>query len=226
MTDLVKAWLNGTLPNEGIEVAPGANTPFLNLAFDSKESNQTSHEPQLEIALSKIGPIGPIGPIGAAGPAGTAGSTGPPGPNGLIGPIGLQGPQGIAGTDGTKWFTASGPPEQALGALSDHYIDLSSGDIWQKITDNGGPIWALQGNLRGPQGPAGSEGPAGPAGANGIPGPRGDPGPAGLPGSAGAPGETGLPGPAGPPGPAAVWPPQILPRGDLAMGEFTQGPPP
>jgi hypothetical protein len=28
------------------------------------------------------------------------------------------------------------------------------------------------------------------------------------------------PEPAGPPGPAAVWPTHILPRGDLAMGEF------
>lgn len=89
--------------------------------------------------------------------------------------------------------------------------------------DNGGPIWALQGNIRGPQGPAGSEGPAGATGANGIPGPPGDPGPAGLPGSAGAPDETGPPGPAGPPGPVAVWPTHILPRGDLAMGRIHPG---
>src|SRR5687768_8325339 len=45
VTDLVKAWLNGALLNEGFEIAPSANTTFLNLAFDSKESDQTSHEP-------------------------------------------------------------------------------------------------------------------------------------------------------------------------------------
>ena len=229
VTDLVKAWLNGALLNEGIEIAPSANTTFLNLAFDSKESDQTSHEPRLEISLSKIGPIGPVGPIGPQGSQGIPGPqgpVGPPGPEGPIGATGIQGPQGIAGADGTKWLSAIGSPEEETGALSDHYIDLSNGDVWQKVTANGGPIWALQGNIRGPEGPPGSEGPPGATGANGIPGPPGDPGPPGLPGSAGAPGATGPPGPVGPPGPAAVWPPYILPRGDLAMGEFTQGPPP
>jgi hypothetical protein len=48
------------LVKEGIEVEASPRTTFLNLAFDSKESNQTSHEPRLEISLSKIGPIGPI----------------------------------------------------------------------------------------------------------------------------------------------------------------------
>jgi hypothetical protein len=51
VTTLVKAWLNGTLVNEGIEIAPSANTKFLDLAFDSKESDRTSHEARLEISL-------------------------------------------------------------------------------------------------------------------------------------------------------------------------------
>jgi hypothetical protein len=75
----------------------------------------------------------------------------------------------------------------------------------------------------------GDKGDPGEPGLNGAPGPQGPsgvPGPAGLPGSAGPPGETGPPGPAGAPGPAAVWPPHILPRGDLAMGDFTQASPP
>src|SRR5438874_4674164 len=107
VTDWVKGWLSGTLANEGIEVEPSATTTFLNLAFDSKESNQTSHEPRLEIALSKIGPIGPIGPLG---PQGIAGPAGPVGAGGPAGPAGTTGPQGIAGADGTKWFSSSGPP--------------------------------------------------------------------------------------------------------------------
>src|SRR6266404_4588212 len=34
VTDWVKAWLNGTLVNEGIELEASASTSFLNLAFD------------------------------------------------------------------------------------------------------------------------------------------------------------------------------------------------
>jgi hypothetical protein len=53
VTTLVKAWLDGKLINEGIEIAPSANTKFLDLAFDSKESDRTSHEARLEISLGK-----------------------------------------------------------------------------------------------------------------------------------------------------------------------------
>jgi hypothetical protein len=53
VTDWVKAWLDGTLPNEGIAIEPSAATTFLDLAFDSKESTQTSHEAKLEISLRK-----------------------------------------------------------------------------------------------------------------------------------------------------------------------------
>ena len=229
VTEVVKAWLNGTLVNEGIEIAPSAAATFLNLAFDSKESDLTSHEPRLEISLSKIGPVGPIGPIGPQGIPGIAGPTGPPGalgPEGSVGATGAQGPQGVAGADGTKWYSWTGEPQPQTGALWDYYIDLTSGDVWQKVSDEGGPVWSLQGNIRGPQGSIGPEGPAGVAGPVGPPGPEGVAGPPGLTGPAGPPGEIGSQGAAGPPGPAAVWPPHILPRGDLAMGEFTQGSPP
>jgi Collagen triple helix repeat (20 copies) len=229
VTDWVKAWLNGTLINEGIEIKPGANTTFLNLAFDSKESDQTSHEPRLEISLSKIGPLGPIGPSGPQGPQGVAGPAGPAGPTGSPGPSGAAGPtgpQGVAGADGTNWFSSTGGPHEDLGALSDYYIDLSNGVVWQKINDEGNLVWTVLGNIRGPQGPAGPEGREGAPGAAGSSGLPGIPGPAGLPGLTGPPGEIGPQGSAGPPGPAAVWPTHILPRGDLAMGDFTQGSPP
>lgn len=53
VTNWVKAWLDGTLPNEGIVIEPSATTEFLDLSFDSKESDRTSHEARLEISLSK-----------------------------------------------------------------------------------------------------------------------------------------------------------------------------
>jgi collagen triple helix repeat protein len=156
VTDWVKAWLGGTLANEGIQIEPGATTTLLDLSFDSKESNQTSHEPRLEVSLSRTG---------LAGPQGVPGVPGIPGPPGVPGATGSTGPVGPAGSQGV-------------------------------------------------QGPQGIAGPAGPAGVSGDIGPVGPIGP------------IGPAGPAGPPGPPAVWPTRIEPRGDLAMGEFTQGPPP
>lgn len=229
VTDWVKAWLIGDLVNEGIAIEASATTSFLNLAFDSKESNQTSHEPRLEIALSRIGPTGPVGPMGSQGFPGIAGPLGPPGvpgEPGSTGPPGPTGPQGIAGGNGTKWFSWTGSPAASLGDVWDFYLDVSTGDVWQKASDQDGSVWAMKGNIRGAQGLAGPEGPAGAVGLAGVPGPTGAAGPAGSRGLQGPPGEPGAAGPPGPPGPAAVWPIRILPQGDLAMGEFTQGPPP
>jgi hypothetical protein len=229
VTGWVKAWLSGSLANEGIEIEASATTATLNLAFDSKESNQTSHEPRLEISLSRIGAIGPVGPMGPIGPQGIAGPTGPAGANGVpgpAGPAGSTGAQGIVGNDGTKWFAFSGPPAADLGSLSDYYLNLANGEIWQKVSNEGGPVWTLQGNIRGTPGANGIDGVTGSTGPTGPQGPAGISGPTGSSGPAGPPGEPGSQGPAGPAGPAAVWPTRIAPRGDLAMGEFTQGSPP
>jgi len=229
VTAWVKAWLGGTLANEGIEIEASGTTSNLNLAFDSKESNQTSHEPRLEISLSRIGPAGPQGPPGAPGVAGSPGASGPPGVPGGMGPIGPAGfsgppgPQGLAGPSGTRWFSWTGVPDQNLGTLFDYYLDLATGDVWRKVNNEGGPMWSMQGNLRGVKGDLGPEGPRGEAGAQGPPGASGPSGPGGISGPIGPMGPVG---PAGPAGPAAVWPTHIAPQGDLAMGEFTQGFPP
>jgi hypothetical protein len=53
VTQWVKDWLDGGLKNEGILIEPGTDTDFLDLWFDSKESNQTSHEARLEITLAR-----------------------------------------------------------------------------------------------------------------------------------------------------------------------------
>jgi hypothetical protein len=51
VTPWVKAWLDNKLVNEGIVIEPGADTDVLDLSFDSKESDRTSHEARLEITL-------------------------------------------------------------------------------------------------------------------------------------------------------------------------------
>jgi hypothetical protein len=51
VTTWVKAWLDHRLVNEGIVIEPGADTDLLDLFFDSKESDRTSHEARLEITL-------------------------------------------------------------------------------------------------------------------------------------------------------------------------------
>ena len=53
VTNWVKAWRDNTLQNEGIVIEPGTDTDFLDIWFDSKESNQTHHEARLEITLRK-----------------------------------------------------------------------------------------------------------------------------------------------------------------------------
>lgn len=201
-----------------------------------------------------VGPVGQIGPAGVAGPAGLQGPQGVAGPGGDAGPEGpagrdgAVGPQGFAGANGATWYSQTGPPTEGLGALHDFYLDVTSGDVWQKQLNSGGGVsWILLGNIRGPSGAAGITGPAGPEGPSGAIGPIGAPGPQGPAGEPGAPGPQGMPGmqgptgapgapgtpgaigpegPQGPAGPAAVWPTRFEPQGDLSMGEFTQGPTP
>jgi hypothetical protein len=234
VTDWVKAWVSGTLPNEGFMIEASASTAYLNLAFDSKESASTSHEPRLEIALSKIGPAGPQGPQGpsgvpgARGEAGAAGVAGPVGPQGPTGSPGSVGPIGAPGVNGAAWHTGQAGPEVALGAPGDYYLDTLSGDVFAK-SEGDAPSWSLVANIKGSAGAAGAAGApgeAGPVGAQGMTGPQG---PAGAPGAGGPQGPAGAkgdPGPAGPQGPAGVWPTRLQPQGDLSMGEFTQGPTP
>ena len=89
ITSLVQRWLGGNLPNNGIAIAlVGTKGCF---GFDSKESQFTSHEPELELAFS--GATGPQGPQGATG------ATGPQGPQGLSGPQGPAGSPGLSGVN-------------------------------------------------------------------------------------------------------------------------------
>lgn len=99
VTQLVQKWVSGQTPNHGL--ALGLSGAAGSVWFDSKESDATSHEPELLIALSgPAGPQGLQGPQGLPGPAGARGATGATGTQGLPGapgPIGPAGPQGPAG---------------------------------------------------------------------------------------------------------------------------------
>jgi hypothetical protein len=136
VTELVRDWLDGTLPNHGLGlVAADGKT---HAACANKELGPYRVPAELELVY--------------AGPSQTAtpGQPGPAGPAGKQGLPGIQGPAGLNGSAGVP-------------------------------------------------GPVGDTGPAGPAGEQGLPGERGPAGPATLP----------------------VY--RILPRGDVSMGEFTQG---
>ncbi len=77
ITPLVQPWLSGEVPNNGIALAPVGTTG--SFGFDSKESQFTSHEPELELAFA-----------GAPRPQGAPGSTGPQGPKGRVALLGCR----------------------------------------------------------------------------------------------------------------------------------------
>jgi len=98
---MVKNWLDGVLPNNGVALLPSAGSA-INVFFDSKEATATSHPAQLLIFLQNQGPVGPIGPQGPQGSQGPAGPQGPPGNSGATGPAGPAGPQGATGLAGPQ----------------------------------------------------------------------------------------------------------------------------
>jgi hypothetical protein len=158
VTDWVKAWLAGTLANEGFVIETGSVSTTLNLYFDSKESTVTSHEPQLDITL--MGSPGPAGPQGPPGPQGSTGAAGAPGPAGSPGPAGPIGPQGTTGATGVAGPTGATGPIGPGGPQGPQGVPGAPGS-------------------QGPQGPIGVQGVSGPAGPVGNTGPAGPQGPAG-----------------------------------------------
>ena len=150
ITPLVQGWANGSITNNGLALA--LTTSAGAVAFDSKESIYTSHQPELEIALT--GPAGPAGPQGPQGPEGLTGATGPAGATGATGPqgpIGLTGPAGPAGPIGPTGATGATGPQGPIGLT--------------------GPTGAT--GATGAQGAIGLTGAQGPAGTNGTNGTNG-----------------------------------------------------
>jgi hypothetical protein len=129
VTSTVQDWLNGTLPNYGVELVPTPGSGIL-ASIDSMDNILTSHPAQLSLVLVSAGAQGAAGqaatvtvgststlPAGSlasvtntgtssaavlnfAIPQGPQGATGSTGMTGQQGPAGPQGPQGPAGPAG------------------------------------------------------------------------------------------------------------------------------
>lgn len=137
-----------------------------------------------------------LGPVGPQGPIGNTGATGPQGPVGPTGATGPQGATGPAGPYGPGWVSFPRDPttSDAGYAVGTLWVNNQTGTFFQ-LSQNPPVVWAPQGNIKGPTGPAG------PAGPQGVAGPVGATGPQGATGSIGPPGATGPAGPTGPQGP-------------------------
>jgi len=162
ITSLVQGWMNGSIANNGVALA--LTTPGGAVAFDSKESIYTSHQPELEVALT--GPAGPQGPQGPQGVKGDTGATGPQGQQGVKGDTGATGATGATGQQGPQGQTGATGAQGPQGVKGDTGATGATGPIGPQGPQ--GP----QGNT-GPQGPIGLTGPQGAAGTNGTNGTNG-----------------------------------------------------
>lgn len=62
--------------------------------------------------------------------------------------------QGPPGTPGSRWFNGAGAPSPLLGINHDYYLDVSNGDVYEKLAG----IWTVVGNIKGPAGSGGGGG--------------------------------------------------------------------
>jgi hypothetical protein len=68
----------------------------------------------------------------------------------------LNGPQGLSGSlgpMGATWHTGIAAPSGGIGVVNDLFLNHDNGNFYKKTEPT---VWALQGNLTGPQGPAGA----------------------------------------------------------------------
>ena len=103
VTSAVQGWVSAPGTNFGLALVAGTGTV---VQFDSKENDETSHAPELEIALvgnGAVGPVGPQGATGATGPQGIQGETGATGATGASRTAGRSGTAGAAGSVGHGW---------------------------------------------------------------------------------------------------------------------------
>jgi hypothetical protein len=140
VTELVRDWLDGTLPNFGLALVPADERTYV--AFCSKEPGNFRVPPQLELVYgAAAGPAGPQGSPGPAGKQGIPGIQGPAGFNGLQGPVGPTGATGPAGPAGQRGLQGergepgpvgpAGPPGQpaAAGTGLSNFRLLPRGDV-------------------------------------------------------------------------------------------------
>jgi len=175
VTELVKQWVNDPSHNYGIALIPKGNV--LSAEVASKDGNNASHAPRLEIVPGSLGP--PLGP----GPG-----------------FFWQGPW-----DSTTAYILNDVVEHngsSYVAVADNANQdpATSPTCWELMAQKGNTGATGAQGPQGPTGATGAQGPAGPQGATGPAGPIGPQGPQGLQGLMGAVGAQGPQGPAGPKG--------------------------
>ena len=242
VTSAVQGWVGAPGTNFGLALVGGAGTV---VQFDSKENDETSHAPELEIALVGSG-VGTVGPAGAAGATGVQGIQGVPGEAGATGAIGPAGPQGLMGPQGLSGSAGTGGGIAFIGVYDpavsyavgnvvqfggSSWVSLVAGNVGS-MPGTSGLMWGMLATA-GEQGVAGAVGPQGPVGLS-LPGPAGAAGPQGVPGPAGAigaqgqqgesiqgvmgaQGPTGAMGPAGSPG--LVYQGAYSSEGNYSLGD-------
>src|SRR5437867_2216185 len=118
VTALVKDWLDGVAPNDGVALVANAGAGLF-AVLDSKENSRTSHAPTLDIILHGEDPAGPPGATGPTGPTGATGDTGAMGPTGPAGATGATGAAGSTGATGDTGSTGDTGPTGPAGATGD-----------------------------------------------------------------------------------------------------------
>ena len=174
VTAAVQGWVSAPTTNNGLALTAASAV----VQFDSKENDETSHAPELEIALA-AGGAGSVGGQGPAGPAGPAGAQGMPGPQGLIGPVGPAGAAGPAGPSGAGAFAFQGAYSSSTNYSHGDVVsfggssfislqDANHGNTPSSSPSAWGTLASAGTSSPGPAGPTGSQGPAGPAGSPGL----------------------------------------------------------
>lgn len=94
--------------------------------------NEGTKQDFIDSLKGDTGNTGPIGPTGPEGPASTV--PGPMGPNGL---------------DGDMWYNGTGDPSTGLGKVGDFYLEVLTGNVYEKIDST---TWTIVSNIKGPGG--------------------------------------------------------------------------
>src|SRR5216684_1233102 len=203
VTALVQGWVASPGSNNGISLSPSTTTPATFVLFDSKENDQTGHQPRLEITLAgPQGPQGLTGTTGAQGIQGLSGATGATGPQGLTGLTGVVGAQGLQGPPATfkgAWSNATTyATGDAVSFNGSSYVSLVNPNLGNQPDINPSQ-WALlaQQGIAGAIGATGATGAQGPIGLTGATGATGVTGATGATGATGPQGQTGLTGAVG-----------------------------
>lgn len=79
---------------------------------------------------------------------GDKGVPGEPGINGKPGRDGVPGDDGRDGKNGSSWIDGVGVPQESIGEINDYYLDISTADIYKKVTSGN---WDRIGNISAPE---------------------------------------------------------------------------